>query len=388
MKNFQRIALYVFFFSINFEVWDPFHTNGFFSVSKLTGYIYLLMMIPMIMYFITSHENKSILRPVWLFFGLLTIVSLFHVNSIYYNFFDFPIFQNIILFWILVNHEQYDQLVLEKGMFSFALGSVALALLFNAGIGIEYDPGGRINIFGDNQNNVGVRMSISMVILILAIVQNRLQIGKIRYLLLLPIPIMMMFMAETGSRVALVSFVLAFITGILLFKTKNIWGRIAIFAVGALAFIYVWQFLMQSEVLKLRILQSTHESDLSGREIIWQTLLPLIKSNLVFGVGETGYQYFSQTTFGEIASPHNVFIEVLCYTGIAGLIIYLIFLYRIFIRSFQIYKTMNMLLPLLLLVPVMGLLVSGQILNVKIGWVIFTYIAGYSIVSQRQEQLK
>jgi O-antigen ligase len=388
MKHLQRIALYFFFFSINFEVWDPLHTNGAFSVSKLTGYIYLLMMIPMIMNFITSRENRSILKPIWLFFALLTIVSLFHVNSIYFNYFDFSIFQNLILFYILINHEHYDQLILEKGMFSFALGSVALALLFNIGIGIEYDIGGRVNIFGDNQNSVGMRMSISIVILILAVVQNRLQIGKIRYLLLLPIPIMMIFMAETGSRVALLSFLLVFITGIFLFKTKNVWGRIALLAAGSLALIYIWQFLMQSEILKLRLLQSTQEGDLSGRGIIWKTLIPLIKSNPIFGVGETGYQYFSQTAFGEIKSPHNVILEVLCYTGITGLILYLIFLFRIFLRSIQVYKSLNILLPLLLLIPVMGLLVSGQILYVKIGWIIFTYITGYSIVCQPQEQLK
>ena len=48
IKQVQRFALYLFFFSINFEVWDPFNTDGFFSVSKLTGLIYLFTIIPQI----------------------------------------------------------------------------------------------------------------------------------------------------------------------------------------------------------------------------------------------------------------------------------------------------------------------------------------------------
>jgi O-antigen ligase len=133
---------------------------------------------------------------------------------------------------------------------------------------------------------------------------------------------------------------------------------------------------MQSEVLKFRLLQSTQEGDLSGREIIWQTVLHLIKRSPILGVGNTGYAYFMQTNFGSVTSPHNVILEVLCLTGITGLFLYLIFLYRIFKISLNRYKMDGFLLPLMLIIPILGLLFSGQILAVKIGWVIFAYITG------------
>ena len=376
MKHIQRIALYLFFFSINFEVWDPFNTNGIFSLSKFTGYFYLLIMIPLIMKFITRDDLKPILRPIWLFFVLLTLVSILHINFPYYNFFDLSIFQNIILFWILMNHEQFERLVLEKGMLSFALGSVALALLYKAGIGIEFNTDGRITIFGDNQNIIGLRMCISTIIILMAVLQNRLKLGKLRYLLLIPIPIMLQLMAESGSRVSFIAFVSAFIIGILLFKTKNVWRKVAIFTAGVFAFIFVWQFLMQSGILKLRLLESIQEGDLSKREILWQALFPLVKSNPIIGVGNTGYANFAQTTFGIVESPHNVLLELLCLTGITGLFLYLIFLYRIFKKGLSDYKMDGFLLPLILIIPILGMLLSGQILNVKIGWVIFAYIAG------------
>jgi len=384
IKHVQRFALCLFFFSINFEALDPFSTNGFFSVSKLTGLIYLITIIPQVRYLNRADIRNPFLQPIWFFFGILTLVSLININVISYNFFDFTIFQNIFLFWLLFNHERKDRLVLEKGMLSFALGSFFLSLLFFAGIGIEYD-GGRVSIFGDNPNSIGLRMSISLTILILAIVQNRLKFGRLRYILLLLIPIMIQLMVETGSRVALISFALAFVTGVVLFKTKKVLGKIAVFAVGAIAIICFLIFLTQSEILTQRLLISYMEGDLAGRDIIWERLLSLIESNPIFGVGETGYAYFSQITFGEETSPHNVILEVICYTGFVGLIVYLTFLYRILRRGYQNYKKDGFLLQLLLLIPVFGILVSGQILYQKIGWVIFAYIVGSSVYKSKSE---
>lgn len=380
----QRIALYLFFFSINFEVWDPFNTTGFFSVSKLTGLIYLLTIIPHINNFNRTDKIKPFLLPIWFFFGILTCVNLININLISSDFFDFTIFQNIFLFWFFINHERKDPLSLEKGFLSFALGSVALASLFYAGVGIEYAEG-RVRIFGDNPNIIGIKMSISMAILILATSQNKLKLGKARYLFLFPIPIMLRLMAETGSRVAFISFALIFVTGIVLFKTKRIWVKISLFTVGSIALIYSWVYLVQAETLMQRLSQSYKEGDLAGREVIWQRLLPLIEYNPIVGVGKTGYEYFSKITFGIGTSPHNVILEVLCYTGIIGLIIYLLFLFRVFKKGYQNYKKDGLLLPLLLLIPVFGSLVSGQILGVKIGWVIFAYIVGSSVFKPKSE---
>jgi len=381
----QRFALYLFFISINFEVWDPFNTNGFFSVSKLTGFIYLLTIIPNISNYSKTNIIKPFLLPIWFFFGLLTFVSIINVNNMHYDFFDLTIFQNIFLFWFLINHERKERLVLEKGMLSFALGSVALALLLFAGIGIEYEDG-RVRIFGDNSNIIGLRMSISMAILILATAQNRLKLGKARFLLLLPIPIMLRLLAETGSRVAFISFALVFLTAVVLFKTKRILVKISVFSVGSIALIYSWIFMVKSETLVQRLLQSYNEGDLAGRDLIWQGLFPLIESNPILGVGKTGYDNFTKITFGSLSSPHNVILEVLCYTGIIGLIIYLYFLFRVFNKGYKNYKTEGLLLPLLLISPVFGMLFSGQILGIKIGWVIFAYIVGSSVFKQHQNQ--
>jgi len=382
----QRIALYLFFFSINFEFWDPLNTDGFFSVSKLTGFIYVFTIIPQIRYFNKADTRNQFLLYIWFFFIILTLVSLFNINIVSYNFFDFTVFQNIFLFWFLINHERKERFVLEKGLLSFALGSVALALLFYAGIGIEYE-GGRVNIFADNENTIGLKMTISLAILFLAIVQNRLKFGKLRYLLLIPVPIMVRLMVETGSRVAFISFALILVAGVVLFKTKNIFSKMSVFAGGAITSIIFWIYMIQSDTLIQRLLISAEKGDLGGRDVIWKSLLPLIESNPIFGIGKTGYAYFSQITFGEGTSPHNVILEVLCYTGVIGLIIYLLFLFRVFKKGYQKYKTEGLLLPLLLISPVLGMLVSGQILETKIGWGIFAYIAGSSVLKPKSKTM-
>lgn len=386
LNQIQNIALYLFFFSINFEVWDPFNTDGFFSVSKFTGWIYLLTIIPQINNFIKTDRIKAFLLPICSFFVLLTLVSLININPVSYSFFEFSIFQNIFLFLFLLNHERKEPSVLEKGMLAFALGSVALALLFYAGIGIEYE-GGRVRIFGDNSNGIGLRMSISVTILFLAIVQNRLKLGKARYLFLLPIPVMLLLLVETGSRVAFISFALIFVAGVSLFKTKKIWGKISIFSIGSLALIYSWLFLVLPEIVGQRLLLTYEERDLAGRDVIWQELFPLIKDNPIVGVGITGYSYFTKLSLGTLVSPHNVILEVLCYTGIIGLVAYLLFIFRVFDKGYKKYKKDGLLLPLLLISPVVGMILSGQILVSKIGYVIFAYIVASSAFIPKPETL-
>jgi len=374
LEKFQRWALYLFFFSINFEIWDPFNTGGFFSVSKLTGIIYFLTVIPHYKQFFLTSYIKPIIVPIWIFFGWLTIISLSNINSVSSYFFDFSIFLNILLFWILINHERKVPGILARGLFSFALGSIALSLYYYFGFGVEYEYyGGRLSLFGDNANIIGMRMSISVIILMFTIVQNPFYLNKIRFLLIAAIPLMLKLMAETGSRVAFISFVLMFSLGVLLIKTKKTWHKLIVLAFGGILFTVIIQYVTDSATLMYRLLSTYETGDLAGRDIIWQDIIPLIKENPIFGVGITGYADYTQQFFRATPSPHNVIIEVLSYTGILGLFTYLLFVFRSCIFGWKAYKYKRAILPLLLLIPVVGLLFSGQILVNKIGWGIFGY---------------
>ena len=263
-KKVQRLALYLLIFSVNFEAWDPLNTNGFFSVSKLFGVIYLVTILPSLKEFLDVKSIGYVLNSIWIFFILLTIVSLSNINVISPTFFNFSIFQNIILFWFLLNQERKEPGILEKGLIGFAMGSIVLAILFSLGFGI-FDDDGRITLFGDNANIIGLRMAISIIFLLFFTFQNKFKQGKTKYLLILAVPVMLQLMAETGSRVAFISLASSLLVGLILFKTKHAWSKILSLAIGIGMLLGAWFIISQSEVLMLRLLKTQNDGNVGER---------------------------------------------------------------------------------------------------------------------------
>jgi O-antigen ligase len=367
VQQLQNYALYLYFFFVNFQELSFFGLNNF-SIPKFTVLVYIGTIAIQYKDYTKRRDLKKIMLPLLVFFGLLTIVSLFNINDLSARFFDFAIFQNILLFWILINHGRKDIKSVEKGMFTLALGSTVLAIFYNLGVGVSLDKG-RVILFGDNSNITSIRMVISSLIIITMIMQNRLRMGRYRYLFLFPIIIMLKLMADTGSRLGFISFALAFIVLIFFYKAKNNLNKIGVIIIGVFSLAYFLRFILNSEVLMLRLLQTVADQDLAGRDEVWVEIINIVQNNLIFGIGQTGY--FS--IFG-LASPHNVFIEVLIYTGIVGLFLYLVFILRISIYAYKCIKIKGKILPLLLMSPIFGILLSGQILNMKLGWLVLAYI--------------
>lgn len=363
----QRLALYLYFFSLNFQV---FNLMGLGSAARLTGFMYLAAILPDYKSFFKTSYLRSFLIPLLIFWVYLTIISLININIASSSFFDSTLLLNILLFWVLVNHERKDPGILVKGMLSFALGAVFLTILYNEGIGIEY-AGGRVSIFGDNANGIAVRLSVAAIVLIYLALNNTLSLKIWRFLLLLPLPPMILFMFETGSRKAFIGFAGAFIIGTLLYKTKRKRYKVLLLVLGSIAAVYLIQMLQQSEVLISRLLKTAEEGSLAGREDIWATIIPLIKENFLFGVGKTGYHKFAIQEFGSVTSPHNVILEVLAYIGIIGLFTYVYFIVKATWQAFFGYRIKGLLLPLLLLIPSWGLIFGGQALGGKLVWAIF-----------------
>lgn len=375
LNRMQRITLYLFLFSLNFEMFVPFDFVGI-TVSRFFGILYFMTLIPEIRLFVRTDRIRNIIFWAWGFFGLFTLISLININEVSKIFFNMSMFQNILLFWFLVNHARKDFLILEKGLLMFAIGSIVLSIMYLMRIGVEYSFDQRLIMFGENENALGLRMSIGAIIIILAVIQDKLAIGKIRYLFLVPLPLMISFIFATGSRLAFTSFILTFIAGIVLIKTKNSADKIAAISIGIVSLIILSVFLMQSELMSNRLLNSVQSGDSSGRDVIWRKLLPLIKAKPIFGVGQTGYSSYSLFTFGELRSPHNVIIEVICLTGFIGLIVYFSFLQAVFIKGYQTYRKSGLLLPLLLFIPILMTHLTGQMLERKLGWIIYAYMVG------------
>jgi O-antigen ligase len=136
---------------------------------------------------------------------------------------------------------------------------------------------------------------------------------------------------------------------------------------------FIWQYLASSEILYSRLILTEQKLDLGGRDRVWDNVIPFVKENIIFGKGESGYTEYMTNITGAFYSPHNVILEVLAYTGILGLFLYLLFLYKVFVISQRKYKEDGSIIQLLLLIPILGLLLSGQLLNVKIGYIVFAF---------------
>jgi hypothetical protein len=100
LKIFQRATLFLFFLAINFETFEAFNIANF-SLTKLAGFFYFATIVPEIKEFFRTDQLEKLLIFLGIFFLLLTVINLFHVNEFSESFFDATIFQNILLFWIL-----------------------------------------------------------------------------------------------------------------------------------------------------------------------------------------------------------------------------------------------------------------------------------------------
>jgi O-antigen ligase len=376
----QNVLLYLFFFTLNFEVWDPLNTGGFFSIAKLTGFLYAISLVPKIQMFLKIPKVfKPYVRLISFFYVFLVCISLININIYSTDFLQLSILQNLVLFVFLLNHELLNPGVLEKSFIYFFLGSMVLALCFYLGIGLGISDDGRISLFGDNENIIGVRMVISTLILTHILLKYRNVMSKFTFLLLplFYIPLISLTL-NTGSRLSFISLFLGIAVTIVLYKNRSVFNKIFILLSGLIASIFLFNLAMETEVLGARLTKTANEGNLAGRDDIWLSILPLIENNWIIGVGNTGYVEYVSRIYGKIISPHNVIIEVLAYSGIIGLSLFLNFIGSTFLLAFKYFRKYNEVIPFVFIVPISGIILSAQILTFKLGWVIFAFAVSRS----------
>ncbi|MFA7686568.1 MAG: O-antigen ligase family protein [Moheibacter sp.] len=287
----QNFLLYLFFFSLNFEIWDPLNTNGNFSVAKFTGFLYAFSLIPKLQYFFTTHKSIIIYaRMLLILYVFICIMNFINMNYFSSDFLFFSFFQNILLFLLVISHERLSPGVLEKGFIVFFFGSLVLAACFYLGIGLEVNIEGRVSLFGDNENIIGVRMVVSALMLTHILLKYRNKVSKFIYTILplAYIPLVTLTL-NTGSRLSFISLFLGISVIFILYKNRGTFSKILILGIGVIAAVFLFEIAMESEVLGARLAKTGEEGNLAGRDNIWLAILPLIENNWILGVGRTGY---------------------------------------------------------------------------------------------------
>ena len=367
----MRLALYLFMFSINFEMFNLLGESGSFSIGRLIGFLYILSMI-LVRYRFDFSGLSSLIYIIMAFFLVVTFSGIINLNETSSKIIDASLFQNIVLFFLFLVHERKDPGVLEKSLYAFALGTACLSAFYLFGIGIEY-VGGRLSIFGDNENAVGLRGAISSAFLIYFVFISGRKMSWKSAVNIAFIGGLLLMMLETGSRVAFIAFVLMvvilLVTYLFVDPVKRVLPSLLY---SVLVMFFLVPFLLSNNLI-LERLWAVGEGDISGRNDIWISYIPAIWRSPLIGYGYSGFEHMSIGIFGEIMSPHNVIIEVLLYGGFVALVIFMIFNFKVILSALSMCSIEKKYLGAVLLIPYIGLLSAGQMLDKKIMWFVLAF---------------
>lgn len=378
VSRFQKIFLFSYFASTAFENLDPFNTGGYFSVSKFAGILYLMSVIPNFKFFFTP--RRIILTHLWSLLGftlLLTTISIVNINEISFKIIDTAFLLNLIMSFIMISHILKDETILDKALYYFSISCVFMSFLGLLGIGTEVNNLGRVSYFGSNENEISIKLSAAILIIIYFISKRNFKI-KNNLSLFLSIPLLVYSTVSTGSRsgflVLLLGIIIFYIARLKTQKNKLFGSINFLFSLGISIAFFLF-FALQSESLGLRLVSSLNENDLGGREVLWLLFFNIISENYLFGLGYSGYIYELTKIYSMVPNPHNVFLEVLLYSGIVGLILFCRFILRLVKISYNLFQiNYNTSLPLILLPVIFIQLMANQALTIKFFWIISSYI--------------
>ena len=324
-----------------------------------------------------TYFGKYIYLPFY-YFVFLTII-----NFLYYDGGDTPIvnatlFQCFLLFIFLLAHANKDANAMPICLYGIAFGCIFQSILAIMGVGVEINPENmRLELFEMNPNSTGIMMCIGFIIILSEFVmRDCLHLGIWRFCFLFTaIPISATIIL-TASRTAVVLFVAAVIVVLFFNPVKNKIVKSTIFVIGAFALLLSAQKLMTDDnIMAARLEKSVESGDLSGRDVLWKDVTSAIMESPIWGYGETGYYgYVTKKVIGEDISPHNVFIEVMALSGMIGLSMWMIFWFRITWSAWYCYRKAKSLLPMLMLLPIMVCLFSGQFITVSWAYILYAYL--------------
>lgn len=381
LRCLQGLALFLYAFSLNFENLSLIGIN--FSLAKLAAIIYLVLLVISIPRFLKV--TKKIAYFVWpVFFMILFFaiggVAYIHESSL--GLIELALLYNFIVFLLVICHAMQDPQVIERAMLGFAVGAVIVSVLLLSGVGEEISDNGRITFFGAGLNLLGLKLSTGFAILLSFFYRDNFRLGMFRYLLLVGAFILINAALMTGSRTSLLAVILIVVLMFLLQNERRMLDKLYAYMMFTAVISGILFMLAQSEHTINRLVLVFAEDEvvnnrggrLGGRLEIWQNYIALVKEHWLFGLGRTGLEYHSIKAHGFYESPHNVLLEVFLYGGIFAVLLYSLFLFRVTLSAYKIYKMAQDNLPLLVMVPVMFSILANQALGIKYVWLMMAYV--------------
>jgi len=237
-------------------------------------------------------------------------------------------------------------------------GIVVLIFLALINIGVEViGRYGRIRIFGMNPNYVSFFIIIFIMFVVNDLFERSTRSSVIKNLILLIIGLAIFI--RLGSLNNLVA-LMAALAVYFLMKGRRLSKRVRFLILGFIVFVPIFYYVFNSGIYSERLGDTESLKNLSGRRELWKTGLEMAKNNLVFGRGVYEPSYIKRTVLGTEISFHNVYLDLLIYTGSIGLFIFLTFVFRTVKRLYLISKLyQNSIFLSFGIIPLINI-VSGQ----------------------------
>lgn len=338
LKKVNNICLFMLVFSVTFENWDPLSLKGSISVTYMMTVLYILSWIPFLKSILTIRFLNQFVVPL-AFFIVVGIIST-ALNSFYASSLEDIIhkrmFQLIILMFLLASHLIKEPELIKKVLIIFILSIVMMYMLFMAGQGVSFE-NGRILIFGENPNLIGLKSTLAFLIALGFIFyrEHSLVVKGLYAMTLLPFLNLTILSASRGALLSLFLGVLILVINL----KMHLWKKLVLLAGGFMFSLGMFVYILETNpVFKYRILNTVERGDI-GRNDLWIAAVEAIKNNLFMGVGIPGDKSIMFKYGGRFMDPHNVFLWVLLTTGVIGFLFFMIFIFRIGMELFKNYKS-------------------------------------------------
>lgn len=268
---------------------------------------------------------------------------------------------------------------------SIIIGILTIAVFF--GFGVNYGSDGRLGFFNAGLNEFALKVVFGFVVLAGWAFEKWEDKSGLALLFVLLLPFQLWTIIFSGSRTAWCACILGLI--LLFFSHCKIYGNglqktklwfVAILIVVSELFLL---FQLQSRFFDLNIFSlksrlafvgnDSSLTELGGRLDIWSYFLTSGMESPVLGVGYSSYVQSSVLRFGDLESPHNVFLEVFLLSGCLGLTLYTLAFFKLFNQA-RIMLHQNNWMPIVLLSTVfLGFSIGYQSLSEKLCWLIVVY---------------
>lgn len=170
-----------------------------------------------------------------------------------------------------------------------------------------------------------------------------LLINDRRTKLYIPVLICISALLLTGKRSQLIVSVCAFLLLYYIYnsdkKVTRLFNICGIAIVSVLVFYIAAQFVPELANFINRFQQTAEMGDVSlGRTVRFAESMQVFRENPFFGIGWNGSSYYFAQTTGLFINVHNIYIQLLCETGVVGFSLYFAFFIYNYVQAWQITK--------------------------------------------------